>query len=205
MRPMFLKLGVLTQKELKRDHKVILRGLRYCHPSALTSELSGQRVVAVGQAPSSEGRILPAAAQKKGKVPGAPGQFVNEGCGKQQPPHSSARAASYSPHWPGMVNRGQWELRSAEPADGAVWLVLRTTQAVVLGVAQGTPEQQFQAVSRASHSGCCLGSPGQLALGITRAVADPGDCLSSGSVGSSRELLSSSRGVALGPAALATA
>ncbi|EMP38964.1 Protein unc-13 like protein C [Chelonia mydas] len=47
---------------------------------------------------------------------------ANGGCGKQWPTHPSARTASRRPHWPGTVNRGQWKLRLAEPADtSGVW------------------------------------------------------------------------------------
>ncbi|EMP40753.1 Tyrosine-protein kinase HCK [Chelonia mydas] len=76
-----------------------------------------------------------------GKAAGGPGWFVylqrsqvrqiagptghgsllqaNGGCRKRRPARSSARAASRSPHWPGTVNRSQWEPRSAEPEDAA--------------------------------------------------------------------------------------
>ncbi|EMP25467.1 hypothetical protein UY3_17487 [Chelonia mydas] len=44
---------------------------------------------------------------------------ANGGSGKQRPAHSSVRAASCSPHWPGAANYGQGELRSAEPVNTA--------------------------------------------------------------------------------------
>ncbi|EMP25965.1 hypothetical protein UY3_16962 [Chelonia mydas] len=83
----------------------------------------------------------PLARGPSGKSVGGPGWFVylqhpqvqliaaltgcssllqaNGGCGKWQPAHPSAHAASHSPHWPGTVNRSQWELRLVKRADAA--------------------------------------------------------------------------------------
>ncbi|EMP38433.1 hypothetical protein UY3_04379 [Chelonia mydas] len=44
---------------------------------------------------------------------------ANGGYGKRRGQRDVLAAASHNPHWPGTVNRSQWELRSAEPADVA--------------------------------------------------------------------------------------
>ncbi|EMP31134.1 hypothetical protein UY3_11743 [Chelonia mydas] len=54
---------------------------------------------------------------------GSPFQ-ANGGCRKGRPEHPLARAASRSPHWPGTVNRGQWELQLVEPEGAAGYRIL---------------------------------------------------------------------------------
>ncbi|EMP30875.1 hypothetical protein UY3_12002 [Chelonia mydas] len=49
---------------------------------------------------------------------GSPSQ-ANGGCEKRHRPRDVLTDASHSPHWPGMVNHSQWELRSAKAADAA--------------------------------------------------------------------------------------
>ncbi|EMP41546.1 hypothetical protein UY3_01206 [Chelonia mydas] len=57
---------------------------------------------------------------------------VNGGCGKQQGLRDVMAATSHCPHWPGMGDRDQWELRSAKPADTARKQTVRVRQRISL-------------------------------------------------------------------------